>query len=126
MKVFCHWNLTKKTWSILCEEKGHPKKGLVVAHRDNVLLTSVSPKISQAGRRRVLRDKQKNVHAGLVGTWHDVDYKAFQQTGEDITYNPYKYETFVFCNDDTIPYNGSSIVWLNGRRAIACGITENV
>lgn len=50
-------------------------------------------KVSQAGRRRVLKEKRKNVHAGIVGTWDYRDIHSIDGTG--ITYNPYLYESFV-------------------------------
>ena len=35
---------------------------LVVAHADRLMLTNVSFKVSEAGRNRVLKTRQKNVH----------------------------------------------------------------
>ncbi len=77
-------------------------KGRVVAHRDNVLLFHTTFKVSQAGRERVLREKRKNVHAGVCGNWYgmfvtdDTSLTAVKERGELITYNPYKYTTFVY------------------------------
>jgi len=81
-------------------------KGRVIAHRDNVLLFHTTFKVSQAGRERVLREKRKNVHAGVCGTWHgnDIDHgtlSSVKERGELVTYNPYKYTTFVYKEDES-------------------------
>jgi len=44
-----------------------PDKGRVVGWASTVLLSDVTPKVSEAGRQRVLREKRKNVHAGMGG-----------------------------------------------------------
>jgi hypothetical protein len=104
MKVFVYFNLHKKCFSIKALEGA--MKGRVVAHRDNVLLFHTTFKVSQAGRERVLREKRKNVHAGVCGTWHDRDndnvtLSSVKETGELVTYNPYKYTTFVYKEDES-------------------------
>ena len=55
-------------------------------------------KVSEKGRQRVLRKKQKNVHAYVVGTWlgHLNDEITISGTPiKSATYNPYKYSSFV-------------------------------
>jgi hypothetical protein len=69
MRVFVYRNLRKQCFSIKALEG--PNKGRVIAHRSFVDLTDVAFKVSEAGRQRVLRTGQKNVHAGLVGQWDD-------------------------------------------------------
>lgn len=108
MKVFVYFNLHRKVWSIKALEGEH--KNRVIGHANGAYLTDVTPKISEAGRQRVLREKAKNVHAGLVGNLIAVsddstlskDYPLntmddFNSGGDivEITYNPYKYSTFV-------------------------------
>ncbi len=66
MKVFVYWNLHRGMWSVKALEG--PDKGRVIARVDTVLLRDVTGKVSQAGRQRVLKERKKNVHAGLVGT----------------------------------------------------------
>ena len=70
MKVFVYFNLHRKMWSVKALEG--PQKGRVVARTGYVELENVRPRVSQKGRDRVLREKRKNVHAGLVGEWVDV------------------------------------------------------
>lgn len=92
-KVFVYKNLHKGCWSIR-------QDGLVKAHTDNVTLYNVMMKVNKKGRERVLREKRKNVHAGISGylsqkffsdAWDDITEKELTE----ITYNPYKYESFV-------------------------------
>lgn len=102
-RVFVYKNLHEGCWSVKDRQTGH-----VVAHADKVELTQVELKVSQSGRRRVLEEQRKNVHAGLVGTLSSLDlvgypsqrYVHSQSDGPSnqpqlVTYNPYKYSTFV-------------------------------
>ena len=98
MNVFVYFNLRKKCFSIKALEG--PDKGRVVAHRDNVLLFNGTFKVSEAGRQRVLKEQRKNVHAGVVGHWDEtgtdlISINMITTNGTAITYNPYKYNTFV-------------------------------
>jgi hypothetical protein len=98
MKVFCYFNLRKKLFSIKALEGD--MKGRVIAHRQSVLISDATFKVSEAGRQRVIREQRKNVHAGVSGSWYgdDVDGKAtafITINGSAIMYNPYKYSTFV-------------------------------
>ena len=100
MRVFVYFNLHKKCFSIKALEGAD--KGRVIAHRDTVVLDGCKLMVSEAGRQRVLREKRKNVHAGVSGTW--INYctnranNAFDfisMIGRQVTYNPYKYDSFV-------------------------------
>ena len=87
-KVFVYRNLHKNCFSVKCV-----KTGLVIAHVDEIVLENVTFKVSQAGRQRVLREKRKNVHAGVQGTW--VKNETAVSLKHSVTYNPYKYDSFV-------------------------------
>jgi hypothetical protein len=98
MRVFVYFNLHKKCFSIKALEGAD--KGRVVAHRDTVVLDGCKLMVSEAGRQRVLREKRKNVHAGVTGVWINGDrveshYEFLSMVGRQVTYNPYKYESFV-------------------------------
>ena len=98
MRVFVYFNLHKKCFSIKALEGD--RKGRVVAHSNTVLLESCKFKVSEAGRQRVLREKRKNVHAGVTGTWINADrvescYEFLSMVGRQVSYNPYKYSSFV-------------------------------
>lgn len=84
-------NLTKKCWSVR-------QDGLVKLHTNYITLKNVRFKVGQKGRDRVLREKVKNVHAfveGYVCTVDEVNDMAMDFKFDSITYNPYKYHSFV-------------------------------
>ena len=98
MRVFVYFNLHKKCFSIKALEGD--RKGRVVAHSDTVVLEGCKLMVSEAGRQRVLREKRKNVHAGVSGTWINADraeshFEFLSMVGRQVTYNPYKYDSFV-------------------------------
>ena len=108
MKVFVYWNLHKNLWSIKSLEGEN--KGKVVFRLPYVYLTNVTQKVSEKGRQRVLKTKQKNVHAGIIR-----DFKGSLFFGDfynerkeelikskfihQITYNPYIFDKFVLKED---------------------------
>ncbi len=113
-KVFVYRNLHKGCWSV-------KQNGLVKAHGLELNLYSCAVKISKKGQDRVRRDKRKNVHAGIrgylepyhLGMSHEVklsdEVELCQRTWQgfpnsqmrEITYNPYKYDSFVHKDDQT-------------------------
>ena len=84
MKVYVYFNLHKKCFSVKAMDG--PEKGRVIAHRKYVGLKNARPKVSEAGRQRVISEKRKNVHAGIVGEWTDV----IAGCTERVSYNPYR------------------------------------
>ena len=117
MKVFVYFNLHKKTWSIKAMEG--EKKGLVIAHRNKLALALAEFKVSEAGRQRVLREKRKNVHAGVVGEWFDTTMDIEHIDGfEPVSYNPYKAGHFVNRNTDS-KIESSNCVVFNNRQVMA-------
>ena len=56
------------------------------AHVHAIVLQDVKWTVSQAGRQRVLRDKQKNVHAFAVGR---ITRRLITPRAEWVHYNPY-------------------------------------
>lgn len=76
-------------------------KGRVIARQHRVLLTAATFVVNQAGRRRVIETKRKNVHAFVVGEWVRVPDSAFgtdetdsRVLGLKIIYNPHKMSSF--------------------------------
>jgi len=88
-KYYIYRNLHKKCASVRL-------KGLVVEHPDYLMAYDVEFKVSQKGRERVLREKQKNVHAYMVCPLYLTDdrYPALDATVE-IRYNPYENDSFI-------------------------------
>jgi hypothetical protein len=101
LRVFVYYNLHKHLWSVKALEGEH--KGRVIAHREFIILQACRFKVSQAGRQRVLRERRKNVHAGVTGrVLGNVTDMELHNTLHrvEVTYNPYKYDSFV-CKEDT-------------------------
>lgn len=109
MRVFVYYNLHKKLWSIRdCKTRR------VIGHSNVVALTDTKPKVSQAGRERVLREKRKNVHAGIEGNLANPHaFELLLYKGKRVTYNPYKYSSFVYKDNETVYSGGSSALLLN-------------
>ena len=117
-KCFVYWNLHKKCFSIKALDGEN--KGRVIAHADRIHVESCQFKVSQAGRLRVLKDKCKNVHAGIVGVVRDA---APDMVG--VTYNPYKYDSFVQADRPSVPIERASYAALNKdtRPIVAASLT---
>ena len=102
-KVFVYYNLHKHKWSVK-----DVKTGRVIGHHYEVQLYNATFKVSEAGRARVLKEKRKNVHAGVEG-YLTTDVLARKMDGtilwesqserHRVTYDPYKYDTFVTVSD---------------------------
>ena len=117
-KVFVYRNLHKGCWSV-------KQDGLVKAHSTDepILLYETSLKVNRKGREKVLREKRKNVHAGIHGylkppiplyeTWTD-GYVDFMK----VTYNPYKYHSFVDSDTDK-PVYFSPFVRMEPKQVLA-------
>jgi hypothetical protein len=93
-------NLHKKCWSVR-------QRGKVKLHTDYICLQDAEFKVSQKGRERVLREQRKNVHAFIKG--FIVDPKVINKIDDsasarwvDVTYNPYKYNSFVTATEKPI------------------------
>ena len=91
-RVFVYRNLHKGAWSVRSQ-----RTGLVLMHATTVYLRDTRFKASEAGRQRILRERQKHVHAGIEGNVIAIneppplDLPSWTR----VTYNPYRYATFV-------------------------------
>lgn len=136
MRVFVYFNLTKKVWSVKALEGPH--KGRVIAHCPAVVLAKVTPKISEAGRQRVIREKKEYVHAGLVGDLCTVDkstvfmydqYKPYTKFGNvyvtkdfdnEIGYNPFKADHFYSKREEGLVFERATAVTMFGNGSVKC------
>jgi hypothetical protein len=102
MKIKAYFNLHKKIFSV-------QHNGLVIGHADRLMISNPQFKVSEAGRQRVLRDKRKNVHAfvEVADDWKSMEHQDLQ--GEAITYNPYKYSSFVKRADESPVHAAASV-----------------
>ena len=92
MKVKVYWNLKAKCFSI-------QHKGRVIAYRERLSLSDAEFKVSQAGRKRVIQNKRKNVHAYVTGIWVDSNGEFSRSCQQPVTYNPYLYSQFMRVTD---------------------------
>jgi hypothetical protein len=86
-RVEVYYNIRKKCLSVR-------SKGKVISHPINITLRQASFHVSEAGRQRVITQKRKNVHAVVRGKIISFDAPR-EIVGTRVTYNPYKYKTFV-------------------------------
>ena len=101
MRVEVYFNLHRKLFSVRdC------KTGRVVHHTQRIWIEDPEFVVRKAGREKVLREKKKNVHAFVRGTWFKVqsDFDVsrlidHQACSDEVTYNPYKYDSFVTKHD---------------------------
>lgn len=107
MNVQVYWNLHKNVWSVR-------HKGKVISHQGIICLSDVTFRVQPAGRDRVRREGKKNVHAFACGNYEPAGSYRDNKLGRNITYNPYKYDTFVY-SDDLTPVQHSDRVYLTGK-----------
>jgi hypothetical protein len=129
-RVFVYRNLHQNCWSVKSKETGR-----VVAHADRVELSNVEFKVSETGRQRVIREKSKNVHAGLVGNLTHFEPRGSVMPGQvfnngrgsdgnegdqvSITYNPYKYSHFVVRETESPVLTAESAVLQADKKVFA-------
>jgi len=91
-RVYVYFNIHKNIWSVR-------QGGKVVEHTKRITLRDARFLVGQAGRQRVIDEKKKNVHAGISGyvTKSDEQIPKATDAVHKVTYNPYKYKTFVQC-----------------------------
>jgi hypothetical protein len=88
-KYFVYWNLHKDLWSV---QDIKAKK--VIAHLPSLVLCDCVFVVREGGRQRVLKEKRKNVHAGVKGHIHNVDLPTTEGL-IPLYYNPYTCEYFI-------------------------------
>lgn len=91
MNVDVYRNLHKNTWSIRSRATG-----LVVEHSNDVLVKDATFVVQPAGRKKVLREQKKNVHAFVRGVVEALPRVTTFDTPCDVQvkYNPYKADHF--------------------------------
>lgn len=87
-RVYVYWNLHKDRYSV--------RRGTrVQRHADFVHLENVKFSVSESGRQRVIREKRKNVHAGVRGEDRAPKTAPSTRGWRRITYDPYRFDHFV-------------------------------
>lgn len=115
-KVMVYYNLHKHTFSV-------KKNEIVVLHADYVKLKDVEFRVRQGGKEKTRSESRKNVHAFVIGKL--VDYCQYpcdeipeEPTGDIVTYNPYKYDTFVYKDFKEPVYNATEVDMINSKNKI--------
>lgn len=116
MRHFCYFNLHKLVFSVR-----NQKTRLVEHHSNTVILNDCKFKVSQKGREKVLREKRKNVHAGIEGILCGFDNNYNLEDFTELTYNPYKYSSFVVKSTEK-EVTGASLIVLKDKKIFAQGI----
>jgi hypothetical protein len=113
-RVEVYYNLHKHVLSVR-------QRGLVIMHTPTVELEDVVFSVQPAGRNKVIKENRKNVHAFVRGNLVNSESKRIEKSlaiNSDnwrlVTYNPYKYESFVY-SDNEKPIHSASRVIVVGR-----------
>ena len=110
-RVKVYYNLHKQTFSVTYNS-------LVIFHADYVKLSDVEFRVRPGGKEKVRKEKSKNVHAFVIGNL--VDYCEFpcdnlpeDSLGNVVTYNPYKYDSFVYKDTEEPVYHAKEVDMIN-------------
>ena len=110
-KVMVYYNLHKQTFSVTYDSK-------VIMHADYVKLGDVEFRVRKGGKERVRSEMVKNVHAFVIGNLDD--YCEFPcrnipvpESNDVVTYNPYKYDSFVIKTTKEPIYKSNKIEMSN-------------
>lgn len=110
-KVFVYKNLHKDCWSV-------KQDGLVKAHTHDLEMWDCAFHVNAKGRAKVLEEKRKNVHAGVKGYIDDFHGVDPVELSTEVTYNPYKYDSFVDKTTEE-PVYCSQFAKLNQKQVLA-------
>lgn len=115
-KVMVYYNLHKHTFSVKYDDK-------VILHSDYVKLGDVEFRVRQGGKEKVRIEKSKNVHVFVIGKLLDYceypcDNIPNPSSDEIVTYNPYKYDTFVYKSTEEPVFNAKEVEMINSQNKI--------
>jgi len=115
-KVMVHFNLHKNTFSVTYKSR-------VIMNADYVKLTNVEFRVRQGGKNKVREEKNKNVHAFVIGEL--VNYCKYpcenipQESNDNIvTYDPYKYDSFVYKSTEQPIYRAKEVDMINQKNKL--------
>lgn len=108
-----YYNLNKHTFSVTHNSK-------VIMYADYVKLKNVEFRVRQGGKEKVRSEKRKNVHAFVIGEL--LEYFEYpskdiptSSSNEVITYDPYKYDSFVFKNNKEPVFRAKEVDMINSK-----------
>lgn len=88
-RIQVYRNLRKNNFSIR-----DAKTRRVIAYGTDIILSNIRMCVQKGGRERVIREKWKNIHAFVSGTYEGNNYVDLKDW-EVIYYNPYTTDTFI-------------------------------
>ena len=103
--VYIYKNLHKDCWSVR-------QHGLVKAHilpDEEIAMWDCYFHVDVKGREKVIQEKRKNVHAFVKGFLQHICHLDTNGKEVEVTYNPYKYETFVDKSDESFVYYADEV-----------------
>ena len=111
-KYYIYRNLRTGGFSVRC-------RGLVIDRLNIFTAQNVTFKVNESGRQRVIKERQKNVHAFVVASrYKGLINKAYELDKlVKITYNPYSDAQFK-CGGKDI-YNAKEVVFSEGSCFLA-------
>lgn len=112
-RVMVYYNLHKHTFSVTYQ-------GRVILHADYVKLGDVEFRVRKGGKEKVRAEKSKNVHAFVIGNLLDYCQYPCEEipnppSDKVVTYNPYKYDSFVFKATEEPVYNANEVDMINAK-----------
>jgi hypothetical protein len=115
-RVMVYYNLHKHTFSVTYKSK-------VIMHADYVKLGDVEFRVRKGGKDRVRSEKSKNVHAFVIGDLMDFceypcDNIPDPSSDMIITYNPYKYDSFVYKSSGEPIYSATEVDMINSQNKL--------
>jgi hypothetical protein len=115
-KVMVYYNLHKHTFSITYNNK-------VIMHADYVKLGDAEFRVRPGGKDRVRKEKSKNVHAFVIGRLleyceYPCEDLPVTNSNKIVTYNPYKFDTFVYKNSGEPIYGANEVDMINSTNKI--------
>lgn len=100
MRSEVYFNIRRKVFSV-------KQNGRVVRHAARLCMTGCDFRVSDLGRRRVIKEQRKNVHAKVHGeVVEDFNWKG----GRGATYNPYRDMTFVHRDDGSPVFKADRVL----------------
>ena len=91
-KVFIYFNLHKKVFSVRSM-----KSGIVIAYVTEIELDNAIFKVSEKGRQKVLSERRKNVHAGIVGFISEKEVFKSQEKYKKPSHMTW-FKSYLICN----------------------------
>ena len=119
--VFVYRNLHYNCFSI----RGKKSRRVLAHARSGFCVENACFKVYESGRQRVLKEKVKNVHAGVSGVF--VTDKKPQDSSllVKITYNPYLKDSFFEAESPNRKVSGASSVFFLEDGIYASGVIYN-